>query len=68
LREVAKHCEDDATEVEILWTVVLALLDCFIYIGYSFVEILFVEVHDRTIVIECGDMVVGELGEMGNSS
>lgn len=64
MAEVAEDSEGEASEIEIFGYVIFALFDGFVDISYSLVEIVSVKIKNSAIVVEGGDVVIGELGEV----
>jgi len=67
LAEATKSGKDETSQIEILWDVVLTLFDSFIHIGYSFIEIIFVEVKNCTVIVKSRNMIIGKLWQMCNT-
>jgi hypothetical protein len=61
LTEITKNGKDETSQIEILGDVVLTFFDGFINISYSFIEIIFVEVKDSSIIIKSRNVIIGKL-------
>jgi hypothetical protein len=67
LTEIAEYGEDKTSKIEIFWYVVLTFFYSFIDISDSLVEIVPIEMEDRSVIIKGGNMVVGQLRKMSDS-
>ena len=66
LSEVTEDGEDESPKIEIFRNVILALLNSFINIRNSFIEIIAIKMQYGSIVVESRNVVVAKLREMSN--
>lgn len=66
MREIRAAGEYQPTKVKIFRNIVFALFDCFVDIGDRSLVLVHVEGYDGSMVVYAGDMVVGELGKVGD--